>query len=52
MIWIRHNPLKSPDSIKENQANTQIQGNASFFIGFYLDKFAMSYAQIADYEAG
>jgi hypothetical protein len=30
-IWIRCNPLKSPDSTKG------IQGNASFFPWFYLD---------------
>jgi hypothetical protein len=30
-IWIRRNPLKSPDSAKG------IQGNASFFPWFYLD---------------
>jgi hypothetical protein len=30
-IWIRCNPLKSPESAKE------IQGNASFFAWFYLD---------------
>jgi hypothetical protein len=29
-IWIRCNPLKSPDSAKENQ------GNASFFSWIYL----------------
>jgi hypothetical protein len=30
-IWIRRNPLKSPESTKE------IQGNPSFFPWFYLD---------------
>jgi hypothetical protein len=45
IIWIRHNPLKNPDSAKENQAN------ASFFIWFYLDKFVMDYASGADCEA-
>jgi hypothetical protein len=30
-IWIRSNPLKSPESAKE------IQGNASFFACFNLD---------------
>jgi hypothetical protein len=30
-IWIRCNPLKSPDSAKEKQ------GNASFFAWIYLD---------------
>jgi hypothetical protein len=30
-IWIRRNPLKSPDSAKG------IQGNPSFFVWIYLD---------------
>jgi hypothetical protein len=33
-IWIRCNPLKSPDSAKE------IQGNASNFPWFYLNLFS------------
>jgi hypothetical protein len=33
-IWIRRNPLKSPESTKE------IQGNASFFPWFCLDFLA------------
>jgi hypothetical protein len=32
-IWIRRNPLKSPDSAKG------IQGNASYFPWFSLDSF-------------
>jgi hypothetical protein len=34
-IWIRCNPLKSPNSAKG------IQGNASFFPWFYLDLLAL-----------
>jgi hypothetical protein len=35
-IWIRRNPLKSPDSAKEKQ------GNASLFAWFYLVFLAFS----------
>jgi hypothetical protein len=33
LAWIRRNPLKSPDSDEENQANP------SYFAWFYLDLF-------------
>jgi hypothetical protein len=40
-IWIRRNPLKSPDSAKEKQ------GNASLFACFYLLFLAFPWREFA-----
>jgi hypothetical protein len=40
-IWIRHNPLKSPDSAKG------IQGNPSLFPWFYLDFLGLIWRNLA-----
>jgi hypothetical protein len=42
-IWIRCNPLKSPDSTKG------IQGNTSFFPWFYLDSFGFTWPELASW---
>ena len=40
-IWIRRNPLKSPDSAEE------IQGNPRIFPWFYLDFLGFPWTQLA-----
>jgi hypothetical protein len=40
-IWIRHNPLKSPDSAKG------IQGNARIFAWIYLVLFGFTWHELA-----
>jgi hypothetical protein len=47
IAWIRRNSLKSPESAKGIQTDPR---EKSLFIWFYLDKFALGYAQSAGYE--
>lgn len=44
-IWIRGNPLKSPDSTKE------IQGNPSYFPWIYLDLLGFPWTNLAGARA-